>query len=80
MYSKNNGSELTIYIPEDVLLNEVEIEAECNELLLEEVIEKFGKKIDIRPISKDKFKMKLSANPVGFKMWAMRNLDIVTVT
>ncbi|MBR3249463.1 MAG: WYL domain-containing protein [Clostridia bacterium] len=60
--------------------NEVEIEAECNELLLEEVIEKFGKKIDIRPISKDKFKMKLSANPVGFKMWAMRNLDIVTVT
>ena len=27
-----------------------------------------------------KFKMKLSATPVGFKMWAMRNLDIVTVT
>lgn len=60
--------------------NEVEIEAECDELLLEEVIEKFGKKIEIRPISKDKFKMKISANPLGFKMWAMRNMDIVTVT
>ena len=60
--------------------NEVEIEAECNELLLEEAIEKFGKKIEIRPISKDRFKMKLIANPIGFKLWAMRNLDIVTVT
>ena len=23
--------------------------------------------------------MKLSANPVGFQLWAMRNLDLVTV-
>jgi len=59
---------------------ETEIEAECKEYLLEEVIEKFGKKVEIIPLSKEKFKIKLSVNPFGFKMWAMRNIDIVTVT
>ena len=59
--------------------NEVEIEAECDEYLLGEVYEKFGKKVKVRPISKNKFIMNLSANPLGFKLWAMRNLDLVTV-
>ncbi len=59
--------------------NEVEIEAECDQYLLGEVIEKFGRKVEIRPITKEKFVMKLSVNPIGFKLWAMRNLDIVTV-
>ena len=59
--------------------NEVKIEALCDECLLEEVIEKFGKKIEILPIKDNKFKMKLNANQMGFKMWAMRNIDIVTV-
>ena len=60
--------------------NEVEIEARCNEYLLGEIIEKFGKKIDISPINKNEVLIRLSVNPIGFKLWAMRNLDLVTVT
>ncbi len=59
--------------------NEIEIEAECDEYLLGEVIEKFGKNVQIRPINKDTFNIKLKVNPLGFKLWAMRNLDLVTV-
>lgn len=44
--------------------NEVEIEAECNEYLLGEVYEKFGKNVQIRPINDKIFNMKLKANPV----------------
>ena len=60
--------------------NEEEIEAECDEYLLGEVIEKFGKNVEIEPLNKNTFRMKLKVNPLGFKLWAMRNLDIVTVT
>ena len=60
--------------------NEEEIEAECNQYLLGEVIEKFGKRVEIEPINNNKFKMKISANTIGFKMWALRNLDMCTVT
>ena len=59
--------------------NEVQIEAECNEFLLGEVMEKFGKNVEIEPIDEETFKMKLKANPLGFKLWTMRNLDLVTV-
>ena len=59
---------------------EIEIEAECEQTLLEEVYERFGKKVEVRPIDDSYFKMKLSANPLGFKLWAMRNLDLITVT
>ena len=58
---------------------EVKIEAICDVKLLEEVIEQFGKKIELLPIDEDSFKMKLTAYEKGFKMWAMRNIDIVTV-
>ena len=59
--------------------NEVEIEAECDEYLLGEVFEKFGKNVEIKPLNKKIFEMKLKVNPLGFKLWAMRNLDLVTV-
>ena len=59
--------------------NEVQIEAECNEFLLGEVMEKFGKNVEIEPIDEENFRMKLKANPLGFKLWTMRNLDLVTV-
>ena len=67
------------YITEVFSGNEVEIEAECNEFLLGEVMEKFGKNVEIEPLNEDTFKMKLKANPLGFKLWTMRNLDLVTV-
>lgn len=60
--------------------NEEEIEAECDEYLLGEVIEKFGKNVEIEPLNKKTFRMKLKVNPLGFKLWTMRNLDLVTVT
>ena len=60
--------------------DKIKIEAKCNEILLEEVIEKFGKNVEIVPINNTEFKMSLYANPQGFKLWAMRNLDVVTVT
>jgi len=59
--------------------DEEEIVAECNEYLLGEVFEKFGKNVKIIPINKETFEMKLKVNPFGFKLWAMRNLDFVTV-
>lgn len=59
--------------------NEVEIEAECNQYLLGEVIEKFGKNTEIKPINNNTFNMKLKVNPKGFKFWTMRNLDMVTI-
>ena len=59
--------------------NEIEIEADCNEYLLGEIIEKFGKNVKMRPINKETVKINLLVNPLGFKLWAMRNLDMVTI-
>lgn len=60
--------------------NDVSIEAICDICILEDVIERFEKRVTIEPINSEQFKIKLSVNPLGFKMWAMRNMDIVTVT
>ena len=79
---KKTEKEIEQYVDTSVEIfsgNEVEIEAECDQYLLGEVYEKFGKKVQVRPINKEKFIMKLSGNPLGFKLWAMRNLDLVTV-
>lgn len=59
--------------------DEEEIIAECDEYLLGEVIEKFGKNVKITPINKETFEMQLKVNPFGFKLWSMRNLDLVEV-
>ena len=59
--------------------NEINIEAECDVCLLGEVIERFGKKVKIKPLNSNTFLMNLSLNPTGFKLWAMRNLDMLTI-
>ena len=59
--------------------SEVEIEAECNRILLEDAFERFGKVAKITPINKELFSLKVKANPDGFRFWATRNLDLVTV-
>lgn len=79
---KKTEKEIEDYVDTSVEVfsgDEVEIEVECNQYLLGEVFEKFGKNAEIRPISKNEFNMKLKVNPIGFKLWAMRNLDFVTV-
>ena len=59
-----------------------EIEAICStRYLLDTVFDDFGKNITIEKIDGDDehFKLILDANPMGFKMWAMRNIDLVEI-
>lgn len=58
-----------------------EIEAICGKVLLDAVFDDFGKNITIEKIENDdqNFKLILDANTMGFKMWAMRNIDCVEV-
>ena len=57
------------------------IEAICHMCLLDTIFETFGRNVTIEKISsdKDKFKLLVDTNPLGFKMWAMRNIDLVEV-
>ena len=56
-----------------------EIEVKCPIFLLDTVIELFGKDIKISKINDETIKIKLKVNLMGFKMWAMRNIDCVEV-
>lgn len=58
-----------------------EIEAICNKMLLNAIFDIFGKNVTIeRILGNDKdFKLIVDSNPIGFKMWAMRNIDMVEV-
>ena len=58
-----------------------EIEAICHIWLLDAIFDIFGKNITIEKISDNEeyFKLKVDTNPMGFKMWAMRNIDLVEV-
>ena len=58
-----------------------EIEAVCHMWLLDAVFDVFGKNITIEkiPNNQDFFKLLVDTNPMGFKMWAMRNIDLVEV-
>ena len=56
-----------------------EIEVNCDMMLLDAVVEQFGKSISIEKIDEKTFKLKLETNSFGFKMWAMRNIDFVEI-
>ena len=58
-----------------------EIESICNKCLLNAVFDIFGKNITIEKIQGDdnNFKLIVDSNPMGFKMWAMRNIDLVEI-
>ena len=58
-----------------------EIEAICHIWLLDTIFETFGRNVTIEKIQNDEehFKLKVDTNPLGFKMWAMRNIDLVEV-
>lgn len=58
-----------------------EIVAICKDWLLENVIDVFGKDAKITRLAgtSDQFNLRVNANVLGFKMWAMRNIDIVEV-
>ena len=48
-------------------------------LLLNSVFDDFGKNITIKKESNEAFTLILDANLLGFRMWAMRNIDLVEV-
>ncbi len=58
-----------------------EIEAICNKILLNAVFDIFGKNVTIEKIQGDNenFKLIVDSSLMGFKMWAMRNIDAVEV-
>lgn len=58
-----------------------EIEAVCNKCLLNAIFDIFGKNVTIEKIpgNDEKFKLIVDLNPMGFRMWAMRNIDMVEV-
>lgn len=58
-----------------------EIEVKCDMHLINAVFDIFGKNITIEKISgdNDNFKLIVDANTIGFRMWAMRNIDMVEV-
>ena len=58
-----------------------EIEAICNKILLNAVFDIFGKNVTIEKIQGDNenFKLIVDSSLMGFRMWAMRNIDTVEV-
>ena len=58
-----------------------EIEAICHIWLLDTIFDTFGRNVTIEKIANDDehFKLEVDTNPLGFKMWAMRNIDLVEV-
>ncbi len=60
--------------------DEKEIVAVCDKILISDVYERFGKNAQIKILDKNTFQIKIKCNPLGFKMFALRNLDLCTVT
>ena len=58
-----------------------EIEAICHIWLLDVIFDIFGRNVTIEKITNDEehFRLLVDTNPMGFKMWAMRNIDLVEV-
>ncbi len=58
-----------------------EIEAICHIWLLDAIFDTFGRNVTIEKIPNDDehFKLLVDTNPLGFRMWAMRNIDLVEV-
>lgn len=58
-----------------------EIESICHIKLLDTIFETFGRNVTIKKIQDDEehFIFLVDTNPLGFKMWAMRNIDLVEV-
>ena len=58
-----------------------EIEAICHIYLLDNIFETFGRNVTIEkiPNCEKYFKLLVDTNTMGFKMWAMRNIDLVEV-
>jgi len=56
-----------------------EIEAICHIWLLDTIFDTFGRNVTIEKIPNDDKSFKLIVDALGFRMWAMRNIDLVEV-
>ena len=58
-----------------------EIEAICHIRLLDTIFETFGRNVTIKKIQNNEeyFRLLVDTNSLGFRMWAMRNIDLVEV-
>ena len=58
-----------------------EIEAICHIWLLDTIFDTFGRNVTIEKIqdNEESFRLLVDTNTLGFKMWAMRNIDLVEV-
>lgn len=56
-----------------------QVEAICPNTLINAVLDEFGKNVTIIKIDDEKFKLLLDISELGFKVWAMRNIDSVEV-
>lgn len=58
-----------------------EIEAICHIWLLDTIFDVFGRNVTIEKIQNDDtyFKLIVDTNPMGFRMWAMRNIDLIEI-
>lgn len=56
-----------------------EIEAIVSTSLIGAVYDNFGKNVEVQRIDDEHFKLTLEADVLGFRMWAMRNIDLVTI-
>ena len=55
------------------------IEITCHINLLDNIIEEFGKDIEIKKINSEYFSAKIESSTRGFKYWALRNLEYVYI-
>ena len=56
-----------------------EIEVECKMFLLDNIIEEFGNNIKITKLDEETIRFTTKTSTMGFRMWAMRNIDFATV-
>lgn len=58
-----------------------EVEAICHICLLDTIFDTFGRNVTIKKIQGDEehFKLVVDTNPLGFRMWVMRNIDLIEV-
>ena len=58
-----------------------EIEAICHIWLLDTIFDTFGRNVTIEKIqdNEESFRLLVDTNTLGFKMWAMRNIELVEV-
>lgn len=55
------------------------IEADCSIYLLDTVYELFGKAVSVVKLDDETIRIKLQTNALGFKFWALRNIDCVKI-